>query len=267
MEALCAWMKNLVFYLIFMTFVTNLLPGKAYDRYFRLFTGMVLILLVLSPLTGSLNLDDRLACYFESISFQSEAGEYRGEIEEMDRKRLERLIGQYEEAASEDLEKRLSAAGCRGVRAQVKISRDRESSDFGTVEAVEVWVEGMEAEAGNDSADIEQKAGSKEENVGEQQGSGDSAVSVTGMKEELFRVTLGEWEESAGTEEGHDRDRQENRASGRGEESEGEAASQVSAPGVAGSREAVKIRKEIAEFYGLEENRIKVQMGEGRSGS
>ena len=108
MEALCAWVKNLVFYLIFMTFVTNLLPGKAYDRYFRLFTGMVLILLVLSPLTGSLNLDDRLACYFESISFQSEAGEYRGEIEEMDRKRLERLkeTGVTEEEFNEMMKNR-----------------------------------------------------------------------------------------------------------------------------------------------------------------
>ena len=114
MEALDTWVRNIVFYLIFMTFVTNLLPGKAYDRYFRLFTGMVLILLVLSPLTGSLNLDERLAYYFESISFQSEAGEYRGQIEEMDRKRLEQLIGQYEAAASEDLERRLSDAGCRG---------------------------------------------------------------------------------------------------------------------------------------------------------
>ena len=43
MEALDTWVRNIVFYLIFMTFVTNLLPGKAYDRYFRLFTGMVLI--------------------------------------------------------------------------------------------------------------------------------------------------------------------------------------------------------------------------------
>ena len=238
MEALDTWVRNIVFYLIFMTFVTNLLPGKAYVRYFRLFTGMVLILLVLSPLTGSLNLDERLAYYFESISFQSEAGEYRGQIEEMERKRLEQLIGQYEAAASEDLERRLSDAGCRGVRAQVRISRDRESSDFGTVETVEVWIEEMKAAPGSESEGFGQEA-------------------------EPFRVTLVE-DESAWNWEDSGRGGQENLDSAQREGKPGESASQVSAPGIAGSREAIKIRKEIAEFYGLEESHIKVQMGKGR---
>ena len=37
-----------------MTVVTNLLPDKKYEKYFRLFAGMVLILLVLKPFTGGL---------------------------------------------------------------------------------------------------------------------------------------------------------------------------------------------------------------------
>lgn len=262
MEALDTWVRNIVFYLIFMTFVTNLLPGKAYDRYFRLFTGMVLILLVLSPLTGSLNLDERLAYYFESISFQSEAGEYRGQIEEMERKRLEQLIGQYEAAASEELERRLSDAGCRGVRAQVRISRDRESSDFGTVETVEVWIEEMKAALGSESEGFGQEAAGQEENSG-QKNVWNSDASASGMEAAPFRVTLGE-DESAWNWEDSGRGGQENLDSAQREGKPGESASQVSAPGIAGSREAIKIRKEIAEFYGLEESHIKVQMGKGR---
>ena len=46
MEGLYEWIRNITYYLIFMTVVTNLLPDKKYEKYFRLFAGMVLILLV-----------------------------------------------------------------------------------------------------------------------------------------------------------------------------------------------------------------------------
>ena len=77
MEQFYSWIQAIIFYMIFMNFMTNLLPGKAYARYVRLFMGMVLILLVIRPLTGSLRLDEQLARCFEEISFQKEAGEIR----------------------------------------------------------------------------------------------------------------------------------------------------------------------------------------------
>ena len=48
MEGLYEWIRNITYYLIFMTVVTNLLPDKKYEKYFRLFAGMVLILLAVS---------------------------------------------------------------------------------------------------------------------------------------------------------------------------------------------------------------------------
>ena len=41
------------FYLILMTTVLNFLPDRKYEKYLRLFTGMVFILLVFGPLGGS----------------------------------------------------------------------------------------------------------------------------------------------------------------------------------------------------------------------
>ena len=83
MEGLYEWIRNITYYLIFMTVVTNLLPDKKYEKYFRLFAGMVLILLVLKPFTGGLRLDDKLAYYFESISFQKEASELSSQLTDM----------------------------------------------------------------------------------------------------------------------------------------------------------------------------------------
>ena len=97
MEGLYEWIRNITYYLIFMTVVTNLLPDKKYEKYFRLFAGMVLILLVLKPFTGGLRLDDKLAYYFESISFQKEASELSAQLTDMEGVRLKSMVSQYEE--------------------------------------------------------------------------------------------------------------------------------------------------------------------------
>ena len=50
LEAVYEWIRSLVFYLILMTTVLNFLPDRKYEKYLRLFTGMVFILLVFGPL-------------------------------------------------------------------------------------------------------------------------------------------------------------------------------------------------------------------------
>lgn len=113
MEQFYSWIQTIIFYMIFMNFMTNLLPGKAYARYVRLFMGMVLILLVIRPLTGSLRLDEQLARRFEEISFQKEAGELQGQLEEIERQRFETIADEYEKTVSAQAEERLEKSGIR----------------------------------------------------------------------------------------------------------------------------------------------------------
>lgn len=49
LDMVYSWMKNIAFYLVIMTAVLEVLPGNTYKKYVRFFTGLVLILLVLSP--------------------------------------------------------------------------------------------------------------------------------------------------------------------------------------------------------------------------
>lgn len=39
MEAVIQWVKNIVYYLIFISLVFNLLPKGKYEQYIRLFSG------------------------------------------------------------------------------------------------------------------------------------------------------------------------------------------------------------------------------------
>ncbi len=130
MENLFEWIRNIAYYLIFITVASNLLPNKKYEKYIRFFAGMVLILLVLKPVTGGLRLENTMAYYFESISIKKEAGELKGEISKMEDKRLKSLISGYEEAVETDLASMAETAGFGWKEIRAEIDRDQESSTF-----------------------------------------------------------------------------------------------------------------------------------------
>lgn len=136
MENLFEWIRNITYYIIFMTVVINLLPDKKYEKYIRLFAGMILILLVLKPITGGLRLDDALARYFEEISLKKEAGELTGKFSQVEGKRLEAMISGYEEAVETDLRSMADTAGFQCTETEAQIDKDESSSTFGHVISV-----------------------------------------------------------------------------------------------------------------------------------
>lgn len=140
MEELYGWVKNITCYLIFITVAVNLLPNKKYEKYIRLFAGMVLILLVVKPLTGSLRLEDKISRYFESISFQNEADELKNDLIGMENIRLVKVIEQYQEAVAGDLEQMAQMEGFYPVSTSVTIEGDQEKENFGQVTRISMTV-------------------------------------------------------------------------------------------------------------------------------
>lgn len=49
-DVIFQWIQNLVFFLVIVTAVLEMLPQKSYHKYVRFYTGMVLILLLASPI-------------------------------------------------------------------------------------------------------------------------------------------------------------------------------------------------------------------------
>ena len=73
MKELYQWIQNLTGFFLFLSVAERLLPGKQYGKYLRLFSGMVLVFIVLHPFTEGLHLEDTIAGYYESFLFQEQA--------------------------------------------------------------------------------------------------------------------------------------------------------------------------------------------------
>lgn len=149
MEEITGWVRNLVFYLVFLTLVLNLLPAGKYEKYVRLFAGMVLVLVAIRPFTSGFRLDEKVAYYFDVFSYREEAADFEKQLTGMEEKRMEELTGRYEEAAADRVREMAEEAGMEPETVEVTIGKDREEESFGKITDIRI----LEKEAEEENAE------------------------------------------------------------------------------------------------------------------
>ena len=70
MGAVSEWAGSILSFLILITVIRGILPSKKYEPYLRLFSGLMLILLVLQPVTGGLGLESRSTGRLRHLPFR-----------------------------------------------------------------------------------------------------------------------------------------------------------------------------------------------------
>lgn len=149
MKGLYQWIQNLTGFFLFLSVAERLLPGKQYGKYLRLFSGMILVFIVLQPLTEGLHLEDTIAGYYESFLFQEQAKELKQNMLGMEKQRLSSVIRRYEEAVEEDVIQAAEEMGIQAAECSVTIESGEESPEFGTIRSICLTVkekEGAEAQ-------------------------------------------------------------------------------------------------------------------------
>jgi stage III sporulation protein AF len=82
------WMENLAYFFIFLSAVLNFMPDNSYRKYVQYFMGILLMLLLLSPILQFLNMDERIETSFYDYLQEEESRqlqqweEYAQELEE-----------------------------------------------------------------------------------------------------------------------------------------------------------------------------------------
>lgn len=136
MEGVTQWVKNIAYYLIFISFISNLMPNGKYDKYIKLFSGAVFVLIIISPLTGGLKLDEKLAFAYETIRLQQDTGEFEQKLWGIEEKQTGQIIAQYEEAVSQNIKDMANAAGFFCQEVKVTIENRQEEESFGQIREI-----------------------------------------------------------------------------------------------------------------------------------
>ena len=210
---------------------------------------MVLILLVVSPFTGGLHLDEQISSMFKSISFQNDTDDLKQELWGMEERRLDPVIRKYEQAVAADVEAMARAEGFTCTGASVQIDGDRNSSRYGQIEGIGMVISGekeKEKEKEKAEPDSWDYTGSRPVNV--------DAGRIDSVKVE--DVELEEPPKDGGMEKTGDiTEREETGDSGETERPEKTA----EAKGAVADKKLNHLTGKVAQYYGLEESDIEIQ--------
>ena len=93
------WIRGIAYYLVLVTVVLELVAGQSYRKYIRLFTGIILVLLVLAPVSRGLKLLGEDSLDSVESSYEEAEEEIEEKIREMEQEALP--VTQEEDAGQE----------------------------------------------------------------------------------------------------------------------------------------------------------------------
>ena len=84
MDLLYEWIQNLVCYLVIFTAVLEVLPGKEYKKYIQFFAGLVLILLLVTPILKVTGMEQNFWEIYNNREYEQEKRELLEKIDIID---------------------------------------------------------------------------------------------------------------------------------------------------------------------------------------
>ena len=95
------WIRNIAFYMVLVTVVVQVLPNHTYKKYIRFFTGMILILLLMTPVLKLLHMKEISSALFDDASYRKRIEEIRETTDYLSEVQLEDYVKEAEKSGIE----------------------------------------------------------------------------------------------------------------------------------------------------------------------
>jgi stage III sporulation protein AF len=138
MEEVYSWIKNIVIYMLLNTIIMNLLGNKSYKKYASIVSGMILVLIVISPLMKLMKLDENLDYYLKYNDFNVNTTEFENSLTVVEDKQREAVFGEYEDKIIDQTKELLLEENLYPESIKIDIDQDTESSTFGKITGINI---------------------------------------------------------------------------------------------------------------------------------
>lgn len=132
------WIKNIAFYIILVTTILNVLPEKKYQKYLKLLIGVLMIILIMSPVLQYLKIDKSLDLSFIKESYEQEMKDVEKNTDTYYTSQNSRLKEMYEDEIKSGIESLLQTHSLHLTDLTIQYNDDTESDYFGNIEKINV---------------------------------------------------------------------------------------------------------------------------------
>jgi stage III sporulation protein AF len=133
MENIYSWVKNIIIYFILITVIENALPKNNYRKYMKVFTGMILVILVISPFIKMLNIEDKISYYYELEDFKQNTKDMENSLLAMDEVREEKIMDGYSKMILGQVEGIVESFGYYPVEVRPEWEQGSEEETYGQI--------------------------------------------------------------------------------------------------------------------------------------
>jgi stage III sporulation protein AF len=176
------WIKNIVFYMILVTAVMNVIPNNNYKKYINLFTGMIMIILVITPISKLVGISNRLDTNFIKNIYNQELDNIKVDSYHISQSSSIKVLEKYKEEIGQQIEKIVNEEGYYMVKADVIMNEDSESDNYGCLEGIHVMLSEEDEE--------NQKIAVNKIEIGKNEFENPEEISVKNVLEDFYNVGL-----------------------------------------------------------------------------
>ena len=139
MEQLLAWVKKLAVFMILCSYMEHLLPSQ-YKRYFHMCTGLILILMITTPLLQVVrgNMASEVMCLLENLKTGSSV--YRSDTKDSEEYRAY-YMAQYRAAITEQIQTLAAESGLRTENIDFAVDEDINGNRYGYLTELTMVIE------------------------------------------------------------------------------------------------------------------------------
>lgn len=137
MDVILKWIGDIAVYLILVTLILQIIPKK-FRKYISFFTGMLLIMLVISPVTGLFGADVALADYFKLEGMKQAVSDMEDMIRFAENVYEEKMIENYNSQIRERISELIKEYGFRVNEVEVVWNLDAGTENYGSISSIYV---------------------------------------------------------------------------------------------------------------------------------
>lgn len=129
-SAISGWMYNIILFLLFSSLLLQLVAEKRYEKYVRFFSGIIIMLLVISPVLNWIGSENIMNFNYLEECFSQAAILASQETENINSLKEETVSKRYSMQIQLSLERIISAKGYELVDAEIDLEDNSDSSNY-----------------------------------------------------------------------------------------------------------------------------------------